>query len=145
MPFSRLHSRSPMERLKERRFSHCRKPCFIDNSRQGTYRPRSWIHYHGHAHYERLDGLKQSLALSKVPLGNTLSTPSFDADFESPATQTDVANPSQDFLVPPYLTAKLSSPATDTTSEHQSSTHLTAAEIFSMTIPPRRLHPLHRL
>ena len=97
----------------------------------------SWIHYHGHAHYERLDGLKQYFDLSsKLPSDTTCSAPSYRADAEDPNAHADEADPSQDFLVPPYLNTILSSPATDTTSGSQSSTRLTAAEIFSMTLPP---------
>ena len=96
----------------------------------------SWIHYHGHAHYERLDGLRQAFDLSStVSTGTTFPSLNSSAESESPTTPADETDSAQDFLVPPDLNNQLSSPNSHATSGYQSSTYLTAAEIFSMTIP----------
>lgn len=94
-----------------------------------------WIHYHGHAHYERLDGLRQAFDLSStVSTWTNFPSPSSSTDSESPTPKADEAISAQDFLVPPDLNNQISSPTSNAPSEYQSSTHLTAAEIFSMTL-----------
>ncbi|MCJ1454141.1 hypothetical protein MMC28_004491 [Mycoblastus sanguinarius] len=101
-----------------------------------------WIHYHGHAYYERSSGLEQSFVLSNETVAE-MAAKSPENDIppqhasDSITKNGNSAQRTQDLLIPAELDRKrllLSSRPDD---RLKSSTRPTAAEIFSMTLRGR--------
>ena len=101
-----------------------------------------WIHYHGHAHYERSSGLEQSFVLSDETVAEMASkSPEDDmppqAASDSISVHASSAQSTQDLLIPAKLDKKRLMLSSRPDNKFNSSTRLTAAEIFSMTLRGR--------
>ena len=101
-----------------------------------------WIHYHGHAHYERSSGLEQSFVLGDETVTEmTAKSPEQaippQAASDGITENGNSAQCAQDLLIPAELDKKRLMLSSRPDERPKSSTRLTAAEIFSMTLRGR--------
>ena len=98
-----------------------------------------WIHYHGHAHYERSSGLEQSFVLNDETAAEMVAkTPETDRPPQAVSERiTDNENSvqrTQDLLIPAELDEKRLMLSSRPGDRLTFSTRLNAAEIFSMRL-----------